>query len=83
LIGKLIFWIFITLISLAFLIYYVARDVPDIVKESKELDKAKLEEQQALKEVKEAYDQCRSSNVKQVCDNAVGDDPNRDEIIHK
>jgi beta-lactam-binding protein with PASTA domain len=81
-IGKLIFWIFITLISLAFLGYIVARDVPDIQEKSKELDKAKQEEQQALREVKKAYDECRTSNSKSECDAIVADDPKADEIIH-
>jgi len=53
-IGKLISWIFITRMSLAFLGYIVTRDVPDIQERSKELDKAKQGEQQALREVKKA-----------------------------
>jgi cell division protein FtsB len=80
--AKAIGWIIVTLIFLAFLLYIVGRDVPDIQQKSKEVDKAKQEEQQALKEVKDAYDQCRSSNPKGLCDDIVKDDPKANEIIH-
>ena len=71
-----------TLIFLAFLVYIIARDVPDIQEASKELDEAKQEEQQALKELKAAYDECRESNDKSECDSVVENNPKADEIIH-
>jgi F0F1-type ATP synthase membrane subunit b/b' len=67
---------------LAFLGYIVARDIPDIQEKSKELEEAKEEEQQTLKELKAAYEECRESNDKSVCDSIVENDPKANEIIH-
>ena len=78
---KVVFWILFTIVALAFLAYTIGRDVPDIQEKSKALEKAKQEEQQTLKELKKAYNECRTLNDKSECDSLVANDPKADEII--